>query len=101
MKFAFYLENEALKVAVGDKLPMTQIGKAPGMLTYAIKHDSATAEDSVTLCDDNNDQNYLSEKRLNALPEEITATVSAVETVFGGVREVTFSIDELEAVENM
>ena len=92
-KFTFYLDNNALSVKVGDKLPMTVTGKAPNLLIYGVKDN---VEVGPTICsDDPHDQNYLEADKMDALPDDINTTVVAVEDDFG-VITIVISIDELE-----
>ena len=95
-KFTCY-PDEGLEVTLGSKINLTVSGKAPGMLMYGIKGDDNDYQmsDVLTLCSDYNDQNYLAEDKMEALPENITATVREIESVFG-VHTLVVSIDELE-----
>ena len=93
-KFTFYLEDDSVKIKVGDKLPLTVVGKAPNLLIFGVK-DKENVD--ITLCsDDPNDQNYLEAEKLDALPDEVVATVLEVNSIFGMMGEVIISIDELE-----
>lgn len=96
MKFTLYINEGIMKVKAGDKLMMTLSGKAPGLLIYGVRdtNNVVLPNDGLTLCSDPNDQNYLAGNKLEALPENIVATVLDVESVFG-VNTITISIDEL------
>ncbi len=94
-KFTIYLEDDSMTVKVGDKLNLTTIGKAPNMLMLGAKD---VAGVDLTLCsDDPHDQYYLEAEKLESLPEDVTATVVAVESDFG-VNTVIINIDELENI---
>ena len=97
-KFRFYLDDNSVKVNVGDKLPLTMAGMAPNLLIYGIKDDENVDLLNVgpTLCsNDPHDQNYLAAEQMESLPEDVTATVLEVNDDFG-ICEIVISIDELE-----
>lgn len=99
-KFTFYLDDDSLKVKTGDKLPLTVAGKAPDLLIYGINDNKNVDLLNVgpTLCsNDPHDHNYLEAAKLESLPEDVTATVVAVESDFG-LTTVIVTIDELEAI---
>ena len=94
MNFAFYIEAN-MDIKVGDKLPLTVAGKAPGLLIYGIddKNNPDMLNIGPTLYADPHDRNYLAAEKMADMPEDITATVLAVEDIAPGFSEVTIEVE--------
>ena len=93
MNFAFYIEGEGIKT--GDKLALTIAGKTSDTLIYGIddKNNPDMLNIGPILCADPNDRNYLAAEKMADMPEDITATVLAVEDIAPGFSEVTIKIE--------
>ena len=94
MNFAFYID-EAMNIKVGDKLRLTVAGKAPDVLIYGIDDENNPDLLNVgpILCADPHDRNYLQVEKMENMPENITATVLAVDDIAPGFSEVTIEIE--------